>query len=491
MTLSCVDGSRTWIPSFGMCATAPVSENQQLIQYSKCLREQGFIMEDEANRQWDELYDKGRYLARDRYKNHTDRIIDEIKFLTEQFDKDPQNKALADSIQKLFRDLGRDAGGKPVFKPHLLKDLRDIILPGIFENVRYVPIPRIEVSDPMVDVVVENLVIESDNLMPNVVEFGSDNYFRWGRKKISNKRDNKIMIAMSGIQLDLRDVSYHIKKKQGFPSITDTGIMDVFLGGEGFSFKIAASTAQDKDKQHFVKLDKVSVNIKNMDLKLKKSNHKLLFATFKPLLFRVVRPALTKVIEGQIREAFQKGDAYMYDIRREAKKAQEAAREDPENAPSIFSRYADAMRARAQAKAKKAEQIAKRDTKIQTAMTLHDSMFPSIKLPGGVSTKATEYAAIAAQGERWNSPIFSIGNASESTDIPNPGEVTRKSHRTATGVAGPAGDTVPNGASRGFANELDQAFVSDKTKHLSDGVKTGADGVTYGTTVTNGGTQVA
>jgi hypothetical protein len=40
--------------------------------------------------------------------------------------------------------------------------------------------------------VVENIVIESDNLMPNVIEFGSDNYFRWGRKKITNKRDNKV-----------------------------------------------------------------------------------------------------------------------------------------------------------------------------------------------------------------------------------------------------------------------------------------------------------
>jgi hypothetical protein len=40
--------------------------------------------------------------------------------------------------------------------------------------------------------------------MPNVVEFGSDNYFRWGRKKIKSKRDNKIMIAVSGIQADLR-----------------------------------------------------------------------------------------------------------------------------------------------------------------------------------------------------------------------------------------------------------------------------------------------
>lgn len=445
-------------------------------------------MEDECTRQWNELYEKGRYLVRERYRTHTDRIIDEIKFLADQYDKDPQNKAFADSIQKLFKDLGRDAEGKVTFKPHLLKDLRDIILPGIFENVRYVPIPRIEVSDPMVDVVVENLTIESDNLMPNVVEFGSDNYFRWGRKKISNKRDNKIMIAMSGIQADLRDVSYYIKKKQGFPSITDRGVMDIFLGGEGFSFKIAASTAQKNDKERFVKLEKVSVSIKHMDIKLKKSKHKVLFATFKPMLFRIVRPALTKVLENQIREAFLNGDAYARDIQNEAKKAQEAAREDPENAPSMFSRYADAIRARAQAKAKKAEAAAKRDTKVQTVMTLHDSMFPDIKLPGGVSSKATEYADMAAKGERWTSPIFSIGSASESTDIPAQGPVTRKSHQTAGGVSGPAVGGVPNGPSRAFASEVDQAFVNDKTKNLSDGVKAGTNGATDGTKVTNGST---
>jgi len=470
----------------------------------KCLREQGFIMEDEATRQWNELYDKGRYLIRERYRSHSDRIIDEMKFLADQFDKDPRNKALAESVQTLFKDLGRDAGGKVVFKKHLLTDLRDIILPGIFENVRYVPIPRIEVSDPTVDVVIENLVVESDNLMPNVVEFGSDNYFRWGRKKISNKRDNKIMIAASGIQADLRDVSYYIKKKEGFPSITDTGIMDIILSGEGFGFKIAASTVNKGDKQHIVKLDKVSVNIKNLDIKLKKSKHKILFTTFKPMLFRVVRPALEKVIEAQIREAFNKADAYANEISIEAKKAAEAAREDPENAPSMFSRYADAIRARSQAKAKQAEAVVK-NTKVQTVLTLHDSIFPEIQLPGGVSTKATEYADLAAKGERWESPIFSIGSASESNNIPSAGQVTRKPHNTADGVAGgvaggaagsaaggvagpvaggagggAAGNAAAAGASgstaaaaangskidgypsRGFSDEVDNAFVNGK-----------------------------
>lgn len=454
----------------------------------RCLREQGFIMEDEATRQWNELYEKGRYLTRERYRSHSDKIIDEIKFLADQFEKDPHNKAFADSVQKLFKDLGRDANGKVVFKKDLLKDLRDIIIPGIFENVRYVPIPRIEVSDPMVDVVVENLVIESDNLLPNVVEFGSDNYFRWGRKKITNKRDNKIMISMSGIQADLRDVSYYIKKKQGFPSITDTGVMDIILAGEGFGFKVAASTAQKGDKQHFVKLDKVSVNIKSMDIKLKKSSHKLLFNTFKPMLNRVVRPALQKVVESQIREAFINGDAFAHDIHTEAKRAQEAAREEPENAPSIFSRYVDSIRARSQAKAKEAEATVKRDTKVQTVLTHSDSIFPEIKLPGGISNKATEYAELAAKGERWESPIFSIGNAAPSSNLPTQSPVTRKAHATADGITGaPAAATNGSTVTNSFSSQVDEAFVNDKTKHLGEGIKSGTNGTTH---VANGSTSV-
>lgn len=477
-------------------------------------------MEEECNRQWNEIYDKGRYLLRERYRGHSDRVVDEVKFMADQFEQDPQNQALAESFQKLFKDLGHDGSGKPTFKPDLLRDLRDIIIPHIFENVRYVPIPRIEVSDPMIDVVVENLCIEGDNLMPNIVEFSSDNYFRWGRKKITSKRDNKIMISMSGIQADLRDVSYYIKKKEGFPAITDRGVMDILLGGEGISVKIAASTAQKNDKEHFFKLDNVHVSINNMNIKLKKSNHKLLFNTFKPMLFRVVRPALQKVVEGQIREAFRKGDLFAKDIHTEAKRAQEAAREDPANAPSIFSRYADAFRARTQAKAKQVEGVVQRDTKVQTVMTLHDSIFPDIELPGAVSTKATEFADMAAKGERWESPIFSVGNASESTGIPSAGPITNKPHGASTHGAGAAGVASAAGASgattaaaantgnatngnkasaypaRGFSDEVDKAFVDGKTQNLGEGIKHGADGtngangVTNPTTIHNIGTTV-
>lgn len=217
---------------------------KQLDRYiRRCLQEQGYILKDEASDEWDRIYDKGQFLLRERYRDHTDHLIDEVQFMADQFEKDPQNQAFGQSMEKLFLDLGQDENGQPEFKPHLIKDLTEVIIPAIFENTRYVPIPRIEVSDPMVDVIVENLVIESDNLFPNSLEFSSDNYWKFGRKSIANQKQNKVMIAASGIQMDLRDVAYYLKKKQGFPSIMDKGVMDIILAGEGFSFKVAARNA--------------------------------------------------------------------------------------------------------------------------------------------------------------------------------------------------------------------------------------------------------
>ncbi|KAF2724629.1 hypothetical protein K431DRAFT_194268, partial [Polychaeton citri CBS 116435] len=395
----------------------------------RCLQEQGYILQDASNEEGSRLYDKGEFLLRDRYRNHTDRIADEFKFLADQFDQDPQNKAFGNAMQKLFLDLGNDENGKPTFKPHLIKDLTEVILPAFFENIRYIPIPRIEYSDPMIDAVVENLVVEGDNLAPNVLEFGSDNYWRWGRKSIQNKNKNKVMLSVSGVQCDLRDVSYYVKKKEGFPGITDKGVMDVFLGGTGLSFKVAMETADKSDKEHFFKINAVNVDIKNMNIKLKQSNHKLLFAMFKPLLFKVMRPVLQKVIEKQIRDNVRKADSLLYAAKKEADRAAEEAKRnpDPENIENMYQRYFNAFQRQMQ-QGKEKKQDVESKTQVNMAVTQHDSIFKNISLPGGISSKATEYKDLAAKGERWESPVFSIGSAKETSSLPPATQISRKPH---------------------------------------------------------------
>jgi hypothetical protein len=399
----------------------------------RCLQEQGYVMQPHSTDEFNTLYDKGKYLLRDKYRTHTDRILDEIKFFGNQFEEDPQNKAFGQAVQKLFLDLGNDETGKAVFKPHLLKDVTEVILPQVLETVHYLPIPRIEYSDPQVDLIIENLIIESDNLAPNIFEFGSDNYWKWGRKagnKSSNK--NKVLLAVSGVQMDLRDVSFYVNRKQGFPSIKDQGLCDIFMGGEGFSFKIQMETADNSQKAHFFTITDVKVGVKNFNIKLKQSKHKFLFAIAKPLIIRAMRPALQKALEQAIKQKARELDAIAYEIHREVQKAkaEAEANPDPENIKNIYQRYWTAANQRFTQAKQKADKVQESldNKKFNMAMTKQDSIFPDISLSSGISTKATEYKELAAKGDRWESPVFGIGSAKESSSIPSAPEVTRKSH---------------------------------------------------------------
>lgn len=456
----------------------------------RCLREQGYILQDESTQEWNQLYDKGQFLFRDRYRDHTDHLFDEVKFLADQFDQDPQNRAFGQAMEKLFLDLGRDENGNPAFKPHLIKDLTEVIIPAAFQNARYVPIPRIEVSDPMIDMVVENLVIESDNLFPNALEFGSDNYWRYGRKSIKNHRENKVMIAASGVQMDLRDVAYYFKKKQGFPSITDKGVMDIVMAGEGFSFKIAARNAhKTTDRTHFLVIDKIDVVVHNIDIKVKQSNHKLLFRIAKSLVLKAMKPAIQKAIEKQIKTNFEKADGFAYSIYREVEKSKETAKKNPEQASNIYQQYVNAFQKKMTDKKQKAEK-AKKNTEVNVALTQKDSIFKDISLPGGISTKATEYKDLAAKGNKWESPVFGIGSAKESSNLPHASKVTRKPHQSRTpGVRGgnhPNANTSGSGSGAGYGSGSGPGYGSE----YGSGYGSGNTGAGYpGTTGQNYGSS--
>lgn len=263
-------------------------------------------------------------------------------------------------------------------------------------------------------------------------------------------------MSISGVQMDLRDVSYYIKRKQGFPSITDLGVLDIFLGGSGFSFKIKMATADKADRQHFFKVEKVDVDVKNFKIKVKQSKHKLLFSLAKPIMLKVIRPALQKVLEKQIKEAVHQLDGVCYQIKTEADRAQSEAQDDPENAPNVYRRYWNATQGhytqRAQKKADKAKEKAS-DAKFNISMTAHDSIFPQIKLPGGISTKATEYKELAMKGNKWESPVFKIGSASPTKNLPRAEKITRKDHQVTEArlterheVQGRGGNNVPDAA---------------------------------------------
>ena len=232
-----------------------------------------------------------------------------------------------------------------------------------------------------------------------------------------------------------------------------------------------AETAEKDDKAHFFKVTDVKADIKNFDIKLKKSKHKILFAIGKPILKRALRPAIRTALESGIKQKATELDGLMYQIHTEAEKAKQDAKRnpDPENVKNIYQYYAEAVQRqmtqrKEQAQRKKEEKTA--NTKFNMAMTKQDAIFKDIDLPSGISTKATEYKELAQKGERWESPVFSVGSAKETSTHVSVPEIKRKSQVKSThGTQGTQGthgtngtNGVTNGHTKGFEKQVDGAF---------------------------------
>ena len=117
-------------------------------------------------------------------------------------------------------------------------------------------------------------------------------------------------------------------------------------------------------------------------------------------------------------------------------------------------------------------------------MTKQDSIFKNISLPGGISTKATEYKELAQKGEQWESPVFGIGSAKESSNLSRLKPVSRKPHNATEGKV--RGDNHPGSGNEGnFSGESNVNSGYDQASEYGQ-TRTGGYGDEYRTGQTGG-----
>lgn len=213
----------------------------------QCLQEPGYIMKDECDRRGRELRDSSKKFwdpKEGKYAGHKDRFFDEVQAFFTSYADDGLNQRLGESVKTLFSDLLFNSDGNLEYKPHLWKDIRSVILPELFKQIGYVPIPRAEYTSPEIDLVLENLTLgilffhtlepyppvsdlpsdslaftESANLLPNLFELEARNYFKLSPyDNLGDVSKHSFWVSFSQVQCDLKDVAFFIKKKTGFVS---------------------------------------------------------------------------------------------------------------------------------------------------------------------------------------------------------------------------------------------------------------------------------
>lgn len=291
------------------------------------------------------------------------------------------------------------------------KDLFDdgvhVFLPLLIQAVQYVPIPRLEISVPEIDMLLENLIIEPGRTINNTsflpyklrVETYNDLEIRKARFRTTSSVTSLVTLRVDGLSLRADEVGFWLRAHSGIFRLADEGIMSFQLDERGIDIALDVELGQEK-LEKMLTLKAVRVHVHKLSYQLRKSKFSWFAWLIKPLL----RPIVRKVMEKQLANAIADG---INAANRELLYARERLR---------ATRIADPQDVRTFIKAIITRLTPEEDPDVYTAVGVKPSkgVFNGVYAPGSVVKLWEEEARRA--GERvddfsakgWRNEIFDV-----------------------------------------------------------------------------------
>lgn len=234
-----------------------------------------------------------------------DEFLAQTKRTIRTVPEDPAVSKLFNATKKLQQDAWNAYNDK---KADIPSDLVNILLPVILRVIQYVPIPRLEVSAPEMDLLVENLILEPghtvnfSSFLPHRMHLTTRNDIEVV-KKHSKRTDTTIRTAfhltIQGLNISAQDFGYWLKTHTLFFHVKDEGIGSFYLDRRGIDIGLDIEIGRGRLEQIFA-LRGVRVRIHKLDYKVQQSKWRFLLWLTKPFLKHLVRRVLEKKIAQEI-----------------------------------------------------------------------------------------------------------------------------------------------------------------------------------------------
>ena len=188
----------------------------------------------------------------------------------------------------------------------LIQDAINVFVPLFIQAIQYIPIPRLELSTPELDLLLENLILEPGKTINNTsflpfrfrVETYNDFEIWKARFRTASKVASKLTIKIDGLSLRAEEIGFLLRAHKGLLRLADEGIASFELDERGIDIHLDVEIAKDRQEQ-ILSLSAVRVHIHKLSYTLRKSK----FALFTWLLKPLLRPLVRKVMERQIARA--------------------------------------------------------------------------------------------------------------------------------------------------------------------------------------------
>jgi len=195
------------------------------------------------------------------------------------------------------------------FNRALLSDVFHVLVPLALQFIQFIPIPRITLTSPDLDLLLEPLIFEPGRTVNHtsflpynvgVVTTNEFNVFK-GRSRISSNAASTARVNIQGITLKAEGVGYVMKLHRNWLlRFTDSGIASFKLDEKGIDIGLDLEFTRSL-ADHMVLLKGVHVKLHKLDFTLKRSK----FSFFAWILRPFVRPLLRKLLEKGVRDGIE------------------------------------------------------------------------------------------------------------------------------------------------------------------------------------------
>ncbi|OAA38309.1 Bactericidal permeability-increasing protein, alpha/beta domain protein [Metarhizium rileyi] len=192
----------------------------------------------------------------------------------------------------------------------LVNDCVNVFVPLLVQAVQYVPIPRVEVSTPAMDLLLENLILEPgktvnrSSFLPYNLQFSTRNDIDITKSQFGTSSSvvSLATITLAGISIAADDLGYWLRLHSGLLRFVDEGLTSFHLDERGIDITLEVEIGRER-LEELVSLRAVHVKVHHLDYSLRKSKLSCLAWLLKPL----IRPIVRKTLEMQISSAIEQG----------------------------------------------------------------------------------------------------------------------------------------------------------------------------------------
>jgi len=311
--------------------------NDSAALLDRAVHDPGYATSSRAQRKAEELYDRAQELVKSNasWKKDADALVDEISKAGERAANDRSLIQLGRSLERFglasrkFARRGLSlASGRDFYA-----DITQVFLPRLVNTIRMLPLPRVEYTSAEFDLALDNIRFTAASFLPDATYLTNHNEVsvKRGYAAYASNFETSTTLSFAGLRFQAKDLSYYVNKKQGWITIEDSGLLDIFIGSEspdvtdGLDITFTIENAGEDDHENFFVLKKVDVAVEGFDIRVHGSRHPISSWLASGSIRKYMEAQFITAMEEQAGHVFKQLDTELFKLQHRAAGAYGAA----------------------------------------------------------------------------------------------------------------------------------------------------------------------